>query len=69
MSFPFVGHTKFVVLVQNEGESNLKVNLSAPNPSDNVVLEIPKHQTIKVWIIFLILCHISLISMELSWNI
>ncbi|OAY41639.1 uncharacterized protein LOC110622913 [Manihot esculenta] len=42
------GHTKFVVLVQNEGESNLKVNLSAPNPSDNVVLEILKHQTIKI---------------------
>ncbi|KAF2306548.1 hypothetical protein GH714_019356 [Hevea brasiliensis] len=41
------GHKKFVVLVQNDGESDLKVTLSAPNPIDNTLLEIPKHRTRK----------------------
>ncbi|KAJ9185492.1 hypothetical protein P3X46_005123 [Hevea brasiliensis] len=42
------GHKKFVVLVQNDGESDLKVTLSAPNPIDNTLLEIPKHRTRKI---------------------
>ncbi|KAJ9179664.1 hypothetical protein P3X46_008010 [Hevea brasiliensis] len=42
------GHKKFVVLVQNEGESNLKVDLSAPNPIDNTSFRIAKHQTKKI---------------------
>lgn len=38
-------HKKLIVLVQNEGESNLEVDLSAPNPSENDFLKIRKHRT------------------------
>ncbi|KDP21866.1 hypothetical protein JCGZ_00653 [Jatropha curcas] len=42
------GHNKLVVLVQNEGKSFLKVDLSAPNPIDNALIEIPKYETKKI---------------------
>ncbi|CAL1378409.1 unnamed protein product [Linum trigynum] len=39
---------RFVVLVQNIGEQNLSVDLSAPNPLDDSSIQIGKHQSTKV---------------------
>ncbi|EEF33680.1 conserved hypothetical protein [Ricinus communis] len=41
-------YKKFVILVQNEGESNLKVDISAPNPDESTSFAMTKHQTSKI---------------------
>ncbi|XP_050214124.1 uncharacterized protein LOC126665385 [Mercurialis annua] len=41
-------HKKIVVLVQNEGESDLKVDVSSPIPSESTPFAITKHQMRKV---------------------
>lgn len=44
------------VLIQNEGDTPLKVNIVVPATKTYLELDIPKHQTGRVWIPFLLPC-------------
>ncbi|WCJ27845.1 hypothetical protein M5689_009569 [Euphorbia peplus] len=43
---------KFVVLAQNEGEDDMHIDLSAPDPSNSTSLELPKHKTREITLLF-----------------
>ncbi|XP_065853440.1 uncharacterized protein [Euphorbia lathyris] len=45
-------HQKFVVLAQNEGESDMHIDLSAPDPANSTSFEIPKHESREITLLF-----------------
>lgn len=56
----------WTVLIQNSGERNLSVDVLAPNPNDNFLVEIAKHQTKTVRIVFLFHRVVSMVDLKLA---
>ncbi|CAK7343560.1 unnamed protein product [Dovyalis caffra] len=63
------GSQWWTVLIQNSGEHNLSVDVLAPNPIDNSLVEVGKHRTKKVHLLASFLSRVSLFALQINLTV